>query len=224
MSDFNGFAKRSDDIRALAVAMAKAQGEIKPAKKNKENTHFKVDYADLAAIAEACRPALSKVGVWWTQTPRYTPEEIWLETMLIHGESGQFTVGHFPIPNLFRNDSQKLGAAFTYARRFSLAMMVGVVAEDDDDDGNSVPAEDKDGMNQDREPPKPTKAQSAGIQWAAGALRRIPLLDTPEKLVAWETERQDALTDLSRIVPDEHKKVMAAIAAQAEKLDASTSG
>ena len=52
----------SENINELAMALSKAQGQIKPAIKDKKNPHFKSSYADLASTWEACRSALSENG------------------------------------------------------------------------------------------------------------------------------------------------------------------
>lgn len=219
--EFNPVAGRSADMRRFSTALARAQGMVRNARKSRANTHFSSRYADLKEIADACRPALAANQISWEQVPRFTPEEIWLETILTHGPSGQYRIGKWPIPNGVRGNSQQLMAAFTYGRRGSLAMMVGVVSEDDneDDDANSVPAGDQ---NQDRppEPPRETKAQTAARVWADGAFRRIDRCKTPEELSAWENDpkRQEALVDLRRILPEMQEKVMAAIQAKHEAL------
>lgn len=223
----NGLQKQSADLRRFMTAMARAQGEVKNAQKSKKNTHFNTTYADLAAIADACREALSKNLIAWVQTPCWSEGRVWLETTLTHGPSGQYKTGDYPIPAAAVGKSQDLVAAFTYARRASLAMMVGVVSEDEDVDGNDVPTGDPDGMNQDQQrQPVETKAQRMGKQWAAGAIRKIAILKTAEELSAWEqdAQRQETLADLARIVPDSHADVMAALKSRAAELDTATSG
>ncbi len=202
---------RSDDTRRLMTALALAQGEIENAGKGRKNTHFNTTYADLADIANACRPALSRHLIAWVQIPKFTPEEIWLETTLTHGPSGQYVIGKWPIPPGAKNKSQDLVAAFTYARRASLATMVGVVSEDEleDDDGNStqqhadagVPAADR----------KDSKNLTAAKQWAEWAARKVKTIDSAEALSKWEEEKAKDLTDLARVHPDGHTAVMAAI-------------
>ena len=51
---------RSEGINELAAALAKAQGEIKGAKKDESNPFYKSKYADLASVWEAIRDPLSK--------------------------------------------------------------------------------------------------------------------------------------------------------------------
>jgi hypothetical protein len=210
-------SERSDDVRRLMTALALAQGEIENAGKGRKNTHFNTTYADLADIANACRPALSRYLIAWVQIPKFTPEEIWLETTLTHGPSGQYVVGKWPIPGSAKNKSQDLVAAFTYARRASLATMVGVVSEDEleDDDGNSTQTHTDAGVAQ---PAKETVANSAMKQWVPWAIRKVGTLKTMEELTKWEEEKGKELRDLNRALPEEHAKVMQAIQDAGERL------
>ena len=50
----------SETIGKLAAALAKAQAEIRGAKKDADNPFFKSTYADLASVWDACREPLSK--------------------------------------------------------------------------------------------------------------------------------------------------------------------
>lgn len=127
--------KQSDSIAALAAALAKAQGAITGAKKDAENPHFRSKYADLASVWEAARPALTAHGLSVIQT--FDPsdkDEIIVDTRLLH-ESGEWIEGRIAVP-VTKADAQGYGSAATYARRYSLAAMVGVAPEDDD--GNAA--------------------------------------------------------------------------------------
>ena len=50
--------KTSEQIDKVSAAMAKAQAEMQPLLKDKDNPYFKSKYADLAATTEAAFPAL----------------------------------------------------------------------------------------------------------------------------------------------------------------------
>ena len=126
----------SEQLNELATALAKAQGSIKSAVKGKENPFFKSQYADLPAVMEACRKALSDNGLALSQVTEFDGADCWLETMLIHS-SGQWLRGRYPVRPV-KNDPQGLGSAQTYARRYALMAMVGVVAENEDDDANAA--------------------------------------------------------------------------------------
>lgn len=122
---------KSEQIDKLATALAKAQAEIKGAVKDSANPFFKSNYADLQSVWDAIREPLSKNGLAVIQTTEAaTPEHLELVTTLVHS-SGQWIEGRFPIIALKR-DPQAIGSATSYARRYSLAAIVGVYQTDDD--------------------------------------------------------------------------------------------
>jgi len=116
----------------LYAALAKAQETMSNAKFNKTNPHFRNNYADLASIMDACRKPLSKNGLCILQIIK-TDEtgQMHLITRLAHS-SGQFIESSF-ILRAEKNTIQGLGSAITYAKRYSLSSLLGVVADDDDD-------------------------------------------------------------------------------------------
>lgn len=126
----------SEQINELAAALAKAQAQMKPAAKDSENPHFRSKYADLASIWEACRKPLTDHNLSVIQMPTDAAEGVVsLRTVLMHA-SGQWMATTVSA-RLTKNDAQGVGSALTYLRRYSLASMAGVVA-DEDDDGNAA--------------------------------------------------------------------------------------
>lgn len=126
---------QSDQINELACALAKAQSEIQPALKDSVNPFFKSKYADLSSVWSACKPALSKNGLAVLQTMDNLNGQLVLLTTLAHS-SGQWIRSPLPIVSA-KQDAQSIGSAITYMRRYSLAAMVGVTT-DEDDDGNAA--------------------------------------------------------------------------------------
>jgi len=122
---------KSEQINELAAALSKAQAKVKGAVKDSANPFFKSSYADLQSVWDAVREALTANGLAVTQTTA-TGQSGGLElvTTLMHA-SGQWIEGRFPILAL-KNEPQALGSATSYARRYSLAAMVGVYQTDDD--------------------------------------------------------------------------------------------
>jgi hypothetical protein len=155
--------KKSDDIKDLAIALAKVQGALKPAIKDAINPHFRSQYADLGSIWDSCRTLLSDNGLSVAQLTGGDSEGVVIETMLLHS-SGQWLSSELYLP-LTKRDAQGVGSAMTYGRRYGLAAMVGIVA-DVDDDGNAASGKaDK----QQAKPPTQTKAPpTVGQQVATG--------------------------------------------------------
>ena len=76
--------RTSDNISAIADALAKAQGEIQNPNFNKVNPHFKSKYADLSSVLNAVRPALSKHGIALMQMTGLEDSGVVLYTRLTH--------------------------------------------------------------------------------------------------------------------------------------------
>lgn len=128
---------QSELINELAGALSKAQGEMQAAIKDKVNPFFKSSYADLGSVWDAARPVLSKHGLCVLQTTEVSPDSrIVMVTTLAH-TSGQWVKSFLPL-NPAKNDSQGIGAALTYLRRYSLSAIVGVVCDEDDDGETAV--------------------------------------------------------------------------------------
>ena len=140
----------------LYAALAKAQGEFPEIAKTKtakvqtrKGPGYAYTYADLADIRKAVTPALSKNGLAVVQVLDYhqineAHSEFGIETRLLHGDGGSLAA-FYPIQQtkLVRAEGgeplqipltpQEMGSAITYARRYALCALLGVVAEDDDD-------------------------------------------------------------------------------------------
>jgi len=126
----------SPDIKDLAIALAKVQAAIKPATKDATNPHFKSRYADLPAVWDACRKELSGNGLSVVQLPADAGEgRVGLKSILLHS-SGQYIACEYST-RLQQDNAQGVGSALTYLRRYALAALVGIVA-DEDDDGNAA--------------------------------------------------------------------------------------
>lgn len=211
------FPAHSPTIGAVAAALAKAQGAFSAVPRNK---HVKVktrtggayefDYADLAGIMSAVNAELSKNELAVTQIILPGANAMMLRTMLVHS-SGEFLSSAMPLK---RGDNpQELGSEITYMRRYAIASMLGIAADDDDDgnlaSGNTV--EDRDGKpgGQERRPapPKPPTVDTIKVpvdaegksDWPAWTkLMRKAIDDAPdiERLNATLRAHNPALSNL----------------------------
>lgn len=126
---------QSDDIKELVGALSKAQGKMEAAKFNRVNPHFKNRYADFTAVMDACRHPLADNGLSVMQYCETMNEKLTLVTLLAH-TSGQWIKSYFPL-NPASLTSQAIGSAMTYAKRYSLSAMLGIVSDEEDDDGEA---------------------------------------------------------------------------------------
>lgn len=127
---------QSETIGAIADALAKAQGAIKPAPMDRDNPFFKSKYATLTSLWESARAALSANGLAFVQTTDINDAgELVLLSTLMHA-SGEWVGSVYPV-RAKDNTPQALGSALTYARRYAFGALVGLTS-DDDDDGNGA--------------------------------------------------------------------------------------
>ena len=153
---------KSDNINELSSALAKAMGEIQGAKMDSINPHFKNRFASLASVQDSYKVPCSKNGLSVVQSVETRDGKYFVETMITHS-SGQWISSDLELI-LSREDMQGLGSACTYAKRYAVCAMLGISAQDEDDDGNAASlATNKnnqviDQLNQSRKG-KPTEAQ-----------------------------------------------------------------
>lgn len=121
----------------IFAALVKAHGDIRAIGKDSTNPHFKNKYASLDAIVENVRPILAAHGLAVTQSSEAVGEGKALNvyTTLIH-ESGEFLTSCAYVP-IAKQDAQGAGGALTYGRRYSIAALLALATEEDDD-GNAA--------------------------------------------------------------------------------------
>ena len=125
--------KTSEQIDQIATALAKAQAGIRDAAKSSQGYGYR--YADLATVLQIVRPALTAQNIAVVQDTETVEDRICVTTTLMHA-SGQW-VASSPLSLLIEakkglSAAQNAGSVVTYARRYSLAAMVGLAQEDDD--------------------------------------------------------------------------------------------
>jgi hypothetical protein len=118
----------------IAAALIAAQAEMPPPRKDREVSvrmksggTYKFSYATLAGMADADKPILAKHGLGFVQ---FVADGA-MVTRIIH-ESGEHL--DCPLPMLaLPNSPQEAGSIITYFKRYSYAMALGRVAEEEDD-------------------------------------------------------------------------------------------
>jgi len=122
---------KSETISELAKALSNFQGKMTAVKKDATNPFYKSKYATLDTIWETIRKPLSESGLSIAQTMNVFGDKSLLETTLYHN-SGEWISGT-QLVNPIKDDPQSLGSAISYARRYSLSALLGIVADEDDD-------------------------------------------------------------------------------------------
>lgn len=130
--------EKSETTGKLFEALAKAQGDMPPAKLDCENTFLKTKYASLSSIHAAYKSVLSSNGLCVTQMLEATTgvDVVYsLKTVLGHA-SGEWIMARHPIIVETNKENEEtmqlLGAAITYGRRQSICSLLGIVEAEDD--------------------------------------------------------------------------------------------
>lgn len=172
--------RTSESIVELADALSKAQGELKHAAKSAENPFFKSHYADLAGVTDACRGVLAKNGLSVIHGAESTDGLMVTVTCRLMHKSGQWIETALALKPT-KSDPQGMGSAITYARRYTLAAIVGVATEDDDGNAASAPVPERATRNREvpAQPPKQSGPSKTDVQTAVVGWLKIGAEDVP---------------------------------------------
>lgn len=145
---------KSDSIKELATALAKAQAELKAIGKDRTNPHFRNRYATLDAIVDGVRPVLAKHGLSVVQGASDTTQGFTVETYLLHS-SGEWIRNVVAMP-VSKQDAQGVGSALTYGRRYGISALLSLSTDEDDDGEAAV----KTPAKKPEPKPEPAKAEA----------------------------------------------------------------
>jgi hypothetical protein len=134
--------RSSETVAALAAALAKAQAElinpeksltatIRTGRPGDRDRSFR--YAPLSSGLDIVRKTLGQHEIATLQTTAIDQAAgmVHLTTTLAHA-SGEWIASDWPVcPIAETTNPQRMGAALTYARRYSLFTLVGIAGEDD---------------------------------------------------------------------------------------------
>jgi hypothetical protein len=162
-------AKQAD--KALASALASFQSTAPSTFKGRKSDRGQ--FASLDDIMLAIRESLASNGLsvsFDTQTPE--PGKLTAVCHVMHKDGGAFNRSvTVPVDSAMRaNDTQKMGSAISYAKRYALTAALNLIVSDHDDNGGAAGT------------PNITAAQIAEIE---GLLAQIPATDTKDKMLQW---------------------------------------
>ena len=131
------------NTKNVIEALSLFQSEANAAVKSNKNPFFKSTYASLEDVIAAANEG-AKYGLAFTQVLDFEKPEgsdpiMYLKTSLLHKASDTaITSRYLVVPKNSRyDDSQALGSAITYAKRYSLQAIYGLPSEDDDGNANT---------------------------------------------------------------------------------------
>jgi hypothetical protein len=133
--------RSSENVAAIATALAKAQTELSNPEKAMIGTVYNTRsdspqsfrYASLSSGLDIIRKALGGQQIAIAQTTDIDRANgtVNLTTVLLH-TSGEWISSDWPVCQLSETSApRRMGAALTYARRYALFTMVGIAGEDD---------------------------------------------------------------------------------------------
>ena len=140
----------SELAKALAAYQSKTGGVEADSKGQR------INYASLGEVINNVKRA-NKYGLTFTQEVDFEGDMIFLRTVMMH-TSGEARMSRYPLFPPDRTNSQQLGSAITYAKRYALTAMFGTEKggdaniEDADDDGEACGLMP---IDEDEVPPKP---------------------------------------------------------------------
>lgn len=123
------------ELGKLALALSKAQAKFKHVEKNATNPFYKSKYSTLDSIIDASRDILADNELAVSQWPITQDNKAGIKTLLLHS-SGQYLEDILLLP-VKEQTAQAYGSAITYARRYSMAAILNL-ASDEDDDGHGA--------------------------------------------------------------------------------------
>jgi hypothetical protein len=183
--------EKSDSIKELASALARAQSKIPAAKMDSINPFLKSKYASLGAIIDASKSILSNCGLSVSQMVEFGDnDKIGITTILMH-ESGEWISSTVSLPigeEKGKSQAQVAGSIISYLRRYSLASVLGMYSEEDVD--GEKPALHNTEKPASRNPEKPVKEERP---WKPDVLKKMLLAKAETKPAAPSTEQMQAI-------------------------------
>jgi len=193
----------------LATALVAAMSEIDDPVMDAENPHFKNRYASLKSCLDAVRSVLANHGLFVTQSVIAGGDgKDRLVTRVMH-ESGQFMEDE-GITLIGADTMQKYGSAVTYARRYGLCNLLGIVGDPDDDAEiasapNKKPSAKPAQVVQLKPPTTaPAKPKLDLESWAVDAAENLSRIRNTAELKSWSSLNRSTLDHLETALPDTH--------------------
>lgn len=129
-----------EDKQLFHSALLAVHNELEGLKKTEGNPFFKSKYIPLPDMIEAVRPVLQKYNFILSQPVDVAPANGQsgytnvVFSQITHAPTGINEMAKLALPVI--EDMQKLGGAITYARRYTLSALLGLMEQDDD--GNTA--------------------------------------------------------------------------------------
>lgn len=148
--------RENEPLKQYSNKLLEFQKKVSAISKDSVNPFFKSKYFDVNTVIDTIKPILNEVGLVITQGFDHSNGHNVLVTLVWDGND---TIARSDMLIPDQMDVQKLGAAITYCRRYSLVSLLLLQGEEDDD-GNA-PVKPKSSISK-TETPKPSSGASTG--------------------------------------------------------------
>jgi|TARA_R110000737_G_scaffold309335_2_gene317608 hypothetical protein len=202
----------------IAGALVGAISELDDPPMDAVNPHFKNKYATLKSCLDTVRPALARHGLVMMQfvMPSANGGDR-LVTRILH-ESGGFMEDE-GISLVGADNMQKLGSAISYARRYGLLAILGLVGDPDDDaEVASAAPPHRPPLAKPKPVPVPVVADDIPfdksderedlIVWSNDAKKSLWRIKNTAELKSWATLNKETLSNLQIQEPDAAKALL----------------
>tara|TARA_R100001443_G_scaffold11379_1_gene20947 strand:+ start:3160 stop:3828 length:669 start_codon:yes stop_codon:yes gene_type:complete len=219
----------SDYDTNISAALVGAISELQDPHMDAQNPHFKNHYATLKSCLDTVRPTLANHGLVVMQfvMPSANGGDR-LVTRVLH-ESGGFMEDE-GISLVGADNMQKLGSAISYARRYGLLAMLGLVGDPDDDAeiASAPPVRQAPKL---KAVPVPVPVVSNDIPldaaderedmvaWSNDAKKNLGRIKNTAELRSWATVNRETLDRLQEDEPDAAKGLLAAFETRKKELN-----
>lgn len=220
--------KKSESIKNIATAMARVQSQLKPIEKNVSNPITKSKYTPLDKIVEYLLPIISAEGLSFTQFPVADGSKVGVETLLMHtsGEWIEFEPFMMEIAeNKRMTGAQEAGSIVTYAKRYSISAIFGLVSDEDKDGNSSKPNEPMTiekakafkmtfGKHKGRTLSELADDEPGYLNWLYTAEKTSPEIKEAIKLLGQERKRASINESMDTMLEDPKQELMDAYSAE----------
>lgn len=206
------------ETKNLTKALIEFQNAVKPAKFDANNPYYNSRYASLGEIINTVKSEAGNHGLTWVQLPISEGDRVGVRTILMH-ESGEQIEDSILVQlpptyvtnskgiDVLQNQIQETGKYITYLRRYALASVFGLYAEEDNDGNqrghNPTPTSTQ----------QPSKAPAKKTTSTKAPKRPYSPKDLKKVLVAYAPK-------LASATPNQKKQVVAVLSQYTENDDA----
>jgi ERF superfamily len=113
-------------------AILAVRQEARKHQKDQLNPRFENRYVGLPTVMEAILPVIYNHGLLLVQVMDHVGDTPSIRTQLIHVATGEMIEGNCPLQ---LDGTQGIGSAVTYYQRYALMSLLGLIADENDDDG-----------------------------------------------------------------------------------------